>query len=149
MIGLASALTGSPYEITAETMYPSKIGFILRRDFIFFLARHPDVYQAVTEELSRHYSKACDQLRTVCLSSSAPAKLARLLLGWSGSGQNTESGRRFRFSLTHEEVGELIGTSRETVTRTLSAFRARNLVDFQGSTLTIPSRAALESYAGA
>jgi CRP/FNR family transcriptional regulator len=148
VIGLASALTGKPFEMTAETIYSSKIAFISRRDFILFLAHHPDVYQLVTAELSRHYSMACEQLRTVGLASSAPAKLARLLLDWSSNGQHTEAGTRFRFSLTHEEIGECIGTSRETVTRTLGVFKTRRLVNFSGSTLTIPNLTALQSYAG-
>jgi CRP-like cAMP-binding protein len=88
-------------------------------------------------------------LRTVALSSSAPEKLARLLLDWSKDGQTTESGSRCRFSLTHEEVGEFIGTSRETVTRTLKVFKSLRLVTFHGSTLSIPNRTALESYAAA
>jgi CRP/FNR family transcriptional regulator len=147
MIGLASALSGSPCEMTAETLHPAKIALIGRRDFQNFLTRNPDFYQAVTAELSRHYSLICGQLRNVALSTSAPEKLARLLLDFSQSGQTTESGTRFRFSLTHEEIGEFIGTSRETVTRTLSVFKTRRLVNFNGSTLTIPNRTALESYA--
>jgi len=99
----------------------------------------------VTEELSREYTTACEQLRTVGLSNSAPEKLARLLLEWSERGQTTESGTKFRFSLTHEEIGEFIGASRETVTRTLSIFKSRQLVAFHGSTLTIPNKVALEN----
>jgi len=51
--------------------------------------------------------------------------------------------------MTHEEIGEFIGASRETVTRTLSTFRHRQLVAFNGSMMTIPSRMALATYAGA
>jgi len=149
ILGMDSALSGQASEMTAETLYPSKIAKISRRDFLGFMVRHPEAYQVVTEELSRQISMACAQLRTVALSSSAPEKLARLLLelGQSG-GQSTEAGTRFRFSLTHEEIGEFIGTSRETVTRTLSNFKTRRLVDFHGSTLTIPNKTALASYAG-
>jgi CRP/FNR family transcriptional regulator len=147
VLGLVSTVSGNPCEITAETLYPCRIAHIARREFLAFLARHPETYKTVTEELSRQIGIACAQLRTVGLSSSAPEKLARLLLDWSRNGQTTESGTRFRFSLTHEEIGEFIGTSRETVTRTLSIFKTRRLVNFHGSTLTIPSKAALESYA--
>ena len=150
ILGLSSTLSGNPYEVTAETLYPARIAPITRRDFLNFLARHPEVYQAVTEELSRHVSMAFEQLRTVALSSSAPEKLARLLLEWSDSGQTTmECGSKVRFSMTHEEIGQFIGASRETVTRTLSTFKTHRLVAFQGSMLTIPSRTALASYAGA
>jgi CRP/FNR family transcriptional regulator len=147
ILGLASALSGKPCEMTAETLFPAKIAPIVRKDFLRFLAHHPEVYQTVTEELSRDYAMACEQLRTVGLSGSAPEKLARLLLEWSQNGKTTERGTHVRFSLTHGEIGEFIGASRETVTRTLSVFKSRHLVAFHGSTLTIPSKAALENYA--
>jgi CRP/FNR family transcriptional regulator len=147
ILGLASALSGKSSEMTAETLYPAKIAPIVRQDFLKFLSRHPEVYQTVTEELSRDYTMACEQLRTVGLSNSAPEKLARLLLEWSENGKTTECGTHFRFPLTHGEIGEFIGASRETVTRTLSVFKSRHLVAFNGSTLTIPNKSALENYA--
>ena len=150
ILGMASTLAGSPYDVTAETLYPVKVAHIGRRDLLNFLTRHPEAYQAVIEELSRSVTKACDQLRTVGLSATAPEKLARLLLDWSVNGQATEcGGRRFRFCMTHEEIGEFIGASRETVTRTLSTFKHRRLVDFKGSMMTIPNRNALANYAHA
>ena len=148
VLGLSSALSGMPNEMTAEVLYPSRIAVIERDQFLGFMSRHPEVYQVITRELSLQYKVACEQLRTVALSGSAPEKLARLLLDWSENGQRTEAGTRFRFSLTHEEIGEFIGASRETVTRTLSIFKNRRLVAFHGSMLTIPSRGALESLAG-
>lgn len=147
ILGLSSVLSGCPYEMTAETLYPSRIAPIGRQDFLNFVAQHPEVYQTLMEELSRQYSMACVQLRTVGLASTAPEKLARLLLDWSDSGQTSERGSRLRFSLTHEEIGEFIGASRETVTRTLGVFKSRRLVMFNGSVLTIPNRVALEDFA--
>lgn len=147
VLGLASTLSGRPYEMTAETLYPVRIAYVRRSEFLEFMTRHPEVYQMVSEELSRSYTLACHQLRTVGLSASAPEKLARLLLEWSENGQKTERGTRCRFPLTHGEIGEFIGASRETVTRTLSVFKSRRLVDFHGTTLTIPNRAALENLA--
>jgi CRP/FNR family transcriptional regulator, cyclic AMP receptor protein len=148
VLGLSSVLSALPSEMTAEVLYPSRIAIIERDQFIAFMGRHPEVYQVVTQELSLQYKVACEQLRTVALSGSAPEKLARLLLDWSDNGQKTEAGTRMRFSLTHEEIGEFIGASRETVTRTLSTFKSRRLVAFHGSILEIPSRVALEHLAG-
>lgn len=147
MLGLSSAISGNTSEITAETLHPAKIAVISRSEFLAFLRRHSEACQALTVELSRHVNMVCEQLRTVGLSASAPEKLARLLLEWSENGQTTESGTRFHFPLTHEEIGEFIGTSRETVTRTLSVFKNRRLVACHGATLTIPSRVALEDFA--
>jgi CRP/FNR family transcriptional regulator len=61
--------------------------------------------------------------------------------------QQTKEGIRIKVPLTHEEIAEFIGTTRETVTRTLSDFKVRHLVSIQGSTMMILSRAALETFA--
>ncbi|HEX4284598.1 MAG TPA: Crp/Fnr family transcriptional regulator [Terracidiphilus sp.] len=148
ILGLTSALSGQPYEVTAETVFPAKLVPIGRREFLGFVMRHPEAYQIFSEELTREFTMACEQLRTVGLASSAPEKLARLLLEWSEKGQAFDQGAKFRFSMTHEQIGEFIGASRETVTRTLSTFKSRQLVSFHGSTLTIPNKAALANYAG-
>jgi CRP/FNR family transcriptional regulator, cyclic AMP receptor protein len=147
VLGLTSALFGTRCETTAETLSPAKIVHITGAEFVDFLRRNPEVYKLVTEEISAQYSMACDQLRTVGLSSTAPEKIARLLLDLSENGQTTEQGTRFRFMLTHEQIGEFIGASRETVTRTLGAFKHRRLVAFNGSMVTIPNLRALESCA--
>jgi CRP/FNR family transcriptional regulator len=147
VLEMASAVTGAQAEMTAETLYPSRIAIVERSEFLGFLGRHPGAYQTLTVELSRHLNRIYEQLRTVGLSSSAPEKLARLLLDWGENGQKTEAGLRFHFPLTHEEIGEFIGTSRETVTRTLTTFKQRRLVACNGATLTIPNRMALETFA--
>ena len=98
VLGLSSVLSGMPSEMTAETLYPARIAVIERDQFLHFMARHPEVYQVVTQELSMQYKVACEQLRTVALAGSAPEKLARLLLDWSENGQKTESGMRLPWS---------------------------------------------------
>jgi CRP/FNR family transcriptional regulator len=148
VLGLSPTLSGGAYEMTADTLYPAKIAHISRQVFLQFLSRHPEVYPIVTREISRAFNLACEQLRMVGLSTSVPERLARLLLVWSDEpGQKHERSARCRVSMTHEEIGEFIGASRETVTRTLSIFKNRRLVAQHGCTLTIPNRVALESYA--
>ncbi len=147
VLGLSSTLSGNGYEMTADTLYPAKIAHLSRQTFLHFMARHPEVYEIVTREISRSFNLACEQLRMVGLSTSVPERLARLLLGWSDEAPKQETGARCRVSLTHEQIGEFIGASRETVTRTLSIFKNRRLVAQHGCTITIPSRIALESYA--
>jgi CRP/FNR family transcriptional regulator len=51
--------------------------------------------------------------------------------------------------LTHEEIAEFVGTTRETVTRTLSQFKNQNLVTLHGSTLMISNMTGLQSIGGA
>ena len=147
VLGLSATLSGGEYEMTADTLYPSKIAHIERQTFMQFLARHLDVYPIVTREVSRSFNLACEQLRMVGLSTSVHERLARLLLVWSNGSEKKTEGARCRLSMTHEEIGEFIGASRETVTRTLSIFKNRHLVAQHGCTITIPSRNALENYA--
>jgi len=147
ILGLMAALSGSPYEVTAETLHPCQVAFVRREDFLRFIAKHPEAFRSVVAQMSSQYQGACEQLRTVGLSTSAQEKVARLLLTWSAGIQQTKGGTRIKLPLTHEEIAEFIGTTRETVTRTLNDFKVRRLVAIQGSILMIPNRAALESFA--
>ena len=148
LLGLMAAMASQPYEVTAETIHPCLVSFVRREDFLRFLGKHPEASQAVVKQMSSQYQGACEQLRTVGLSASAQEKLARLLLTWSEGMQQGKEGTRIKLPLTHEEIAEFIGTTRETVTRTLSDFKGRHLVTIQGSTLMIPDREALETFAG-
>jgi CRP/FNR family cyclic AMP-dependent transcriptional regulator len=147
ILGLMATMSGNPYEVTAETLHPCQVAFVRRDDFLHFVGKHPEVYQGVVRQLSTLYSGACEQLRTVALSASAPEKLARLLLEWSAEAKDAKQG--VKLPLSHEEIAEFIGTTRETVTRTLSEFKNRDLVSLQGSTLLISNRPALETISGA
>lgn len=148
ILGLIAVMSGMPYEVTAETLYPSQVSFLRREDFLRFVNKHPEAYHKLVGQLSSLYSGACEQLRTVGLSSSAPEKLARLLLDWAGAGKDSKPVPQIKMPLTHEEIASLIGTTRETVTRTLSDFKGRKLVSLQGSTLRICDRPTLETIGG-
>lgn len=145
--GLTSVLSGREHEVTAEALHPCKIASMRRQDFLEFLLRYPAVYASVARDLSQDYTRVCEQLRTVGLAPNAPVKLARLLLELCAAAHQTDHGVQFRLTLTHGEIGECIGASRETVTRTLSDFKNRHLLDFHGSTLMIRNQMELASYA--
>jgi CRP/FNR family cyclic AMP-dependent transcriptional regulator len=148
LLGLASVLRGSRHEVTAETLHPCRIASIRRQDFLDFLVRYPAVYQGVARELSVEMSRACEQMRIMGLSPSASIKVAWLLLEWSAdSGPSTGHGTSVSVPLTHEEMGECVGVTRETVSRAMADLRQRGLIDLRGSALTITNRFALEAFA--
>jgi CRP/FNR family cyclic AMP-dependent transcriptional regulator len=134
--------------VSAETLYPSQVSFIRREDFISFIGRFPEAYQAVIRQLNSQYANACEQLRTVGLSTNAHEKIARLFLQWSSDEKQTSQQARIKMPLTHEQIAECVGSTRETVTRTLSEFKNRNLVMLHGTTVMIPNRAALMAVSG-
>ncbi|HZQ25000.1 MAG TPA: Crp/Fnr family transcriptional regulator [Terriglobales bacterium] len=149
VLGLHATVSGKPYELTAEALQPSQLDFIRRDDFLKFLQNHADACLHAAQHLSQNCQSAYEMIRSLGLSHSVSEKLARLLLEWAGDGEPTKDGIRIKVALTHEEIAQLIGTSRETVTRVLGEFRDKNLAQLRGSTLLIRNKAALEHLVGA
>ena len=148
LLGLSAVVSGLPCGMTAETLEPCLVNSVGNADFLQFLAAHADASLLVARQLSRNYIAACDRIRSLGLASSAAEKLAKLLLGWcAAGGKETERGVRLKVTFTHENIGRMIGTSRETVTRLFADFKARGIVCWEGSTLTVLDRAELEEVA--
>ena len=147
-LGLASVISGKPHEVTAESVSPCSIASIAGEVFLRFLRLHPSAYVNVARELCMEYARACEKVRRLGLAVTASAKLVCFLLDHCAVSQHPENGTRLFCSLTHGEIGECIGASRETVTRLFSDFKARELLESRGSTLIISDRRALEAYAG-
>lgn len=148
VLGLASAISGGPSEIRAEARFTCKIAAIPRHDFLDFLLHHPVAAQNVARELSLVCRRLSERLRILGLTTSVPVRLACLLLNWCKDGQLTRKGTRIRCTLTQAEIGECIGSSRETITRTLTELKNLGLLCLSGSTLLVPSRTALAIFAG-
>lgn len=144
ILGLQAIVTGSAHELTVETLQPSQFAFISRADFLLFLKQHADACLHVAQQLSNDCQSAYEVIRSIGLSQSVTEKLARLLLQWSVDGRMSEGALRLKLALTHEEIGQLIGTSRETVTRILGELKKRSVLELKGATLVIRNKAALE-----
>ena len=144
VLGLLSALSGRPYEATAETLRPCQVAFVPSNVFQKFLRRHPNVFQLIADQLGWHYRSACEQLCAVGLGASMLERVANFLLRWSARRGAPKDGMQFTLPLNHEEIGECVGATRESVTRALGEFRNRGLIDGCGATFHIPNRTALE-----
>jgi CRP/FNR family cyclic AMP-dependent transcriptional regulator len=149
MLGLHSSVSGEPYELTAETLEPCQINFVRREDFLKLLHEHPEMYANAAQQLSGAYRIACQQIRCLGLSHSAAEKLAGFLLESAKKGQETKQGVRFHLSLTHEEIAQIVGVSRETVTRGLSELRSKMLISTSGPNVVIRNKPGLEAIVAA
>ena len=148
VLGLSATISGKPYEVTAETIDPSQINFVKREDFLEFLKGDVDVCFKVAKQLSDKYHNACKEVRSLGLSRSAAEKLAALLWDWSSkSGEAAKPESRLRLRLTHEEIAQMIGTSRETVSRLFGELKKQHIVQSKGSTLVILDMDALREIA--
>jgi len=150
VLGASATILGKPYEVSAETIEPSQLNFIKREDFVRFLQSHVEVCMHTAQQLSEKYQAAQREIRSLGLSQTTSEKLARLLLDWCAKGgEQTAKGMRLSILLTHEEVAQMIGTTRETVTRIFSDFKKRQIIEVKGSSVFILAMNKLEAMVGA
>jgi CRP/FNR family transcriptional regulator len=145
LIGAASVISGRGYEATAEIQEPSEVSFLRKSDLLRLMHLHGEIALWVTQLLSQDYTSTCREIRDLVLSDSATEKLARLLVGWLEHSSGSQQCGYVKMALTHEEIGQMIGTSRETVSRLFAGFKKQHLIQQNGATLLIPNRFALES----
>lgn len=151
VLGLSETVSDSVYEATAEVVEPCQVNFVRKDDFLRFLKQDNKACFNAVKHLSYKSHAAYMQIRSFGLSSSAADKLAKLLLEWCKSNGSTEEMNgsvHLKISYTHEEIAEMIGTSRETVTRLLKDFRTRQLISLKGSDLIIHDRRRLDATIG-
>lgn len=148
-LGLNSVITGKPYDVTAEILQPAELAFIPRADFLQFITQHGDACLHFASLLSRDCLAANEVARSIGLSQSVSERVAKFLLDWSSNGPAAKDSLRVTLALTHEEIAQLIGASRETVTRTLSEFKKQRAIELHGSTLILRNKAALEGLVAA
>ena len=144
-LGVAAVVSGRQYEATAETQEPSEISFLRQTDLLRMMRLKSEMALWVTQHISADYASTCREIRDLILSDSASEKLARLLVGWLDQNSTARNPSHVKLALTHEEIGQMIGTSRETVSRLFAGFKKQRLIQQNGSTLVIPNRLALES----
>jgi CRP/FNR family cyclic AMP-dependent transcriptional regulator len=144
-MGVAAVVSGRHYEATAETQEPSEISFLRPIDLLRLMRVHGELALWVTQHISQDYAATCREIRDLILSDSASEKLARLLVGWLDQNTTSKNPSQVKLALTHEEIGQMIGSSRETVSRLFAGFKKQQLIQQNGSTLVIPDRLALES----
>ena len=97
---------------------------------------------------SRQFSELIDHTRMLALSESALEKLAHLIARWGRDfGERTADGIRVRIWLTQEEIAQIIGASRETVTRLFSALKRDGIVHVKRDLMWIRDSDALASLA--
>jgi CRP/FNR family transcriptional regulator len=148
VLGLSAVISGENYEMSAETATPCQVNFISRADLMNLLQCESEVGVRAAQWLSRESQCASRDIHDLVLARSSAGKLARLLLSCAPLGlQASEEELRLRSTMTHEEMAQRIGSSRETVTRLLSDLKKKRLIRLEGATLVIRDRIALEAIA--
>ena len=144
VMGLSAVLANVPHEVTAEAIEPCQVKTVRKQEFIDFLGRHGIASMHAAQSLSGEYLTVFHDAKRLALSGSAAGRLARLLLDWGRASANGKHELHFTLALTHEEIANMAGTSRETVTRLLNQFRRDQWIAIKGSSLTIVKPDELE-----
>ena len=108
------------YNTFAEAVEPCTLCAMSRRDVEMLIARFPKVGLRLLEIMGRRLTDAEQRLEGLAFKS-VPAQLATLLLQLARN--NVVAGH------THQELAEMIGTYRETVTQSLDDFKAQGLIE--------------------
>ena len=147
VLGLSAVISATNYEMTAETASPCQLNFIGRQDYMALLQRESEVGMHAAMWLSREFQGAYRDIHDLVLARSSSGKLARLLLSCAPRGVQHAEELHLRSAMTHEEMAQRIGSSRETVTRLLSDLKKKRLIRLEGATLVIRDRTGLEALA--
>ncbi len=148
VLGLGAVISGSAYEVSAETTQPTEIKSIRRDDFMAFLEKHGEGSLHAAKALSDDYKGAFFDARRLALSGTSGGKLAGLLLEWGRTAAAYgQFEMRFTMALTHEDLANMVGSSRETVTRMLTRFKKDHLIQVHGSSMLILAPELLERLA--
>lgn len=147
VLGLSAAISNTNYEMTAETATPSQLNYIGRQDLMTLLRNETEVGMHAALWLSREFQGAYRDVHDLVLARSSSGKLARLLLSCATLGVQPSDELHLRSAMTHEEMAQRIGSSRETVTRLLSELKKKRLIRLDGARLVIRDRTGLEALA--
>ena len=138
VLGLSATMSSRAAEYTAETLSPTQFLYVPRKDFLALLEAHPEICVSVVEVLSHQLREAVNMIHYSSGSQPAVEKLADLLELWvSENGQLTERGVELKLPLTQEEIGQMIGVSRETVSRLFAEFEEQGILELEGSRIRI------------
>jgi CRP/FNR family cyclic AMP-dependent transcriptional regulator len=147
VLGLSAIMSGKPAEFTAETLTLAQFSFVERKEFLHLIGEHCELCVLVVEVLSHQLREAVDMIHYSSGSQPAAEKLASLLASWiSTSDEISEQGLELKLPLTQEEIGQMIGVSRETVSRLLAGFEKEEILSLDGSRLRILKKEALEAF---
>lgn len=144
LLGINATLAGHPYRATVKTLDKCRIDFIPREQFLTLLETDKRAYLGVVHALSNKLSYVVEHTRLLFLSQSSTEKLARLLVNWCENGVRIPAGIRIDVRLTHEELAQMICSSRETVTRLLNNLKQRRILDIENNSIVIRNKKALE-----
>ena len=136
--GEMALLDDEPRSAHVIAMEDSIVLALRREDFRARLRASPEVAIALLKELSRRLRRADDQIGSLVLLD-VGGRVAELLVRLA----DEEGGDRITRKLTHATIAQMIGSSRETVSRTMRDLQDKHLVTVTRQEIVLTDRAGL------
>jgi len=139
MLALAEAVLGpTAYECSAICAEPSILAVIPRETFIRFISSYPEAGLAFAIALSAQYKFAQRETKFLGMGDTSTVRLAHVLLEWSSErGTAAADGVHIPLHVTHGDLAQAIGATRETVTRILGHLTHSGIVERTGDGIVI------------
>ena len=135
--GEMSILDGMARSATVTAVEDSRLFIIQRAEFLDLLTKYPDVSVALLTELTKRLRAATMKIKALSLKD-AEGKVATVLLQLADEVGKIRQGVVEIDHLPYQqELANMAGTSRETISRTLHSFAKKGLVELDGSRLRI------------
>jgi CRP/FNR family transcriptional regulator/CRP/FNR family cyclic AMP-dependent transcriptional regulator len=135
--GEMSLLDNAPRSASVKTLAETRILALSRSDFLGVLRRSPDIAMAVIKELARRVRQVDEHASSLSfqrVKQRTQGLLLRLAKDEAGS-----EGRRTTPSLTHQQIADMVGTSRETVTRVVKGLKQEGWLRQEGKRYLVPA----------
>jgi CRP/FNR family transcriptional regulator len=147
IFGLSEMVHGGRRQVYARAGTPVQLLSISREAFKAFLTRHPSAAVLVMDVLS-HRVRALSQLVQGLITEDVPQRLMQLLSRLSTAyGRPMDKGVCVDIQLTHQEMANMIGTSRQSITSTLNALKRLGLVAIKNRRLHLLDARLIEGRA--
>ena len=147
MLGLAEALGPAPYSCSTIAAENSILAVIPRETFLRFISSYPEARLGLTIALSEQYKFAQRETKFLGFGDTSNVRLAHLLLEWSAEhGVPGEDGVHIPLHVTHGDLAQAIGATRETVTRLLGNLTRAGLIERRANAIVVLRPAELARF---
>jgi len=135
--GEMAILDGLSRSANVTAMEDTSLFIIQRSDFISLLYEHPEVSIALLLELTKRLRAADVKIKSLSLKD-AEGKVATVILQLADDmGKIKQGNVEIEKLPLQQDLANMAGTSRETISRTLHSFAKKNLIEMEGSKLRI------------
>jgi CRP/FNR family transcriptional regulator, cyclic AMP receptor protein len=147
LFGELAVLDEQPRKEYAEAVEDSLVLAVPREDLLWLMARRPDVALSVTKLLGWRLRRVENRLRNTLFRSTRERTVGLLVELLEQHGQPVDGGWEIRLRLSHQELANLIGATRESVTLALGQLQRDGLIAVHRRLIRVRDRRKLAAAA--